>query len=419
MRVAHLLRKYNPAEWGGTETAIHRLFAGLRCQEVHSVVFCPDIVNGHHRDPLAEAGCDIKRFKAFVPIWGLSEPHKRQIISVGGNLMSFGLVKSLWQEPGLSVIHTHALGRLGGIALTIAKRRRLPFVVTIHGGVYALPETLKKQFETPATQGWEWGRCFGILFQARRLFVDADAIIACNPREASLLQAEHPGKRVVVHPHGVPARLYREDQKPHALAAFPQAQNRKVLLSVGRIDPVKNQSWLLEQAPEILRRQPQALLVLAGAATDDAYLAQLKRSIRQLGLENHVLLTGGLPPGDPRLIGLYQTAAAVVLPSISESFGLVILEAWAAGTPVISSRTSGAAAMIQEGQNGWLFDLNQPAGFHAALEQALQQPEQAAQFAAAGSRLVSTDYDTDVLAGRMKRLYEQVIEEKHALRHSA
>jgi phosphatidylinositol alpha-1,6-mannosyltransferase len=98
---------------------------------------------------------------------------------------------------------------------------------------------------------------------------------------------------------------------------------------------------------------------------------------------------------------------------------LVILEAWAAGAPVISSCTSGASAMILEGQNGWLFDLSQPAGFHAALDQALQQPERAAQYAAAGNRLVNTNYDTDVLAGRMKRLYEQVIEEKHALRHSA
>jgi alpha-maltose-1-phosphate synthase len=80
MRIAHLLRKYNPAEWGGTETVIHQLFNGLRRHGVDSVVYCPRMeshgangCNGHQvRDPLAQAGCLVKRFNACVPIWGIS-----------------------------------------------------------------------------------------------------------------------------------------------------------------------------------------------------------------------------------------------------------------------------------------------------------------------------------------------------------
>ena len=107
MRIAHLLRKYNPAEWGGTETVIHQLFDGLRAQGDESVVYCPRLVensgatgratNGHAvRDPLAEAGCLVNRFNACVPIWGISNEQRRQMVAVGGNLMSFDLLRSLW-----------------------------------------------------------------------------------------------------------------------------------------------------------------------------------------------------------------------------------------------------------------------------------------------------------------------------------
>jgi glycosyltransferase involved in cell wall biosynthesis len=104
---------------------------------------------------------------------------------------------------------------------------------------------------------------------------------------------------------------------------------------------------------------------------------------------------------------------------LSETFGIVILEAWAAGTPVISSRTSGAAALVDEGVNGLLFDLNRPATFHSAVDQILTQRELAAQWGAAGRAKAIARFDTSVRADQMKCLYGELIEEKNALRHSS
>src|SRR5882724_8382538 len=154
LHVAHVLRKYNPAEWGGTETAIQRLFTGLRKHGVESVVFCPQIENRFVADPLAEAGCAVKRFRSFLPVLGLSPAGRQQQIAVGGNLMSLDLPFALWREPGVSVIHTHALGRLGGVAAFIARRRRVPLVVTIHGGFLDMPDAVKESF-AKARRGWE------------------------------------------------------------------------------------------------------------------------------------------------------------------------------------------------------------------------------------------------------------------------
>ncbi|MDB6028118.1 MAG: hypothetical protein JWM68_4341 [Verrucomicrobiales bacterium] len=412
MQVAHLLRKYNPAEWGGTETAVKRLLDGLRFHGIENVVYCPRLHQSLTFDPLAETGCEIKRYNAFVPVWGISPEQKKQLVSVGGNLMSLDLPAALMAEKNLSVIHTHTGNRLGGIALTVARKKKIPLVASIHGGVLDLPEQTKEYLRKPLEGGVEWGKVFGLFLRSRQVLEQADAIITCNRREAELLRAKFPEKRIVVQAHGVPADIYARPQRQAALEAFPQLTGKQVLLAVGRLDPVKNQKWLVEQFPRIVAKFPNTVLVLAGSCTDAAYGDQLNRTICELGIERQILLTGGLPPGDPRLIGLFQMADAVLLPSISETFGLVILEAWAAGTAVISSRTSGALEMVEVGKNGWLFDLDNPAGFHSAVDEALSNQGLATRFAAAGQALVKEKFDTNVLAAQVKKLYEELIKEK-------
>lgn len=353
-----------------------------------------------------------------MPTWGISQQEKREFIAVGGNLMSFDLLPALWREPDVAVVHTHTLGRLGGIASAVARGRRLPFVVSIHGGLLDVSPALKTTFNGPAHSGFDWGKIFGLMLQSRRLIHHADAVLTCNPIEAELLRQKHPGKRIEIQPHGIPLGIYQQDQRAAAREAFPHIVERDVLLSVGRIDPVKNQSWLVTHAPEIFRVHPKSLLVLAGACTNETYGQSLARQIRELGISNRVLLTGGLPQGDPRLIGLIQESRAVLLPSISETFGLVLLEAWAAGTTVISSRTSGASALIRNGENGWLFDLADPRAFHQAVSLTLLNPVLRARQAESGRQLVASEYDVISVAGRVKQLYNELIEAKHALRHS-
>ncbi len=161
MRTIHLLRKFNPAEWGGTETAIQRLFEGLRERGVDPVVYCPRLEQESVEDPLVAGGYEVQRFRAFVPVLGMSKERKQQLVSVGGNLMSFDLITSLWREENISIIHSHTLGRIGGIALTVARKRHVPFVVTIHGGVLDLPQKVKQTFNAPVVGVWEWGKLFG------------------------------------------------------------------------------------------------------------------------------------------------------------------------------------------------------------------------------------------------------------------
>jgi len=414
MRVAHILRKYNPAQWGGTETAIKLLLDGLKEQGIDGAVYAPRLEEPVLQDPIGEAGHEVKRYRAFVPVLNLTDEQRAQLIAVGGNLMSFDLLTRLLREGDLSVVHTHALNRIGGIARTVAKARKLPLVVTIHGGVLDLPKGVQQTLSAPLAGGFEWGKVFGAVFRARDVLKDADAIVTCNPKEAALQQEMFPSKRIVVQPHGVALAKYQEDHRGAALEAYPTLASRKIILIAGRIDPVKNQGWVLVQMPRILERHRDAVLVLAGACTDELYGKALRKEMRRLRIEDRVLFTGGLPPGDSRLIGLMQRASVVVVPSLSETFGLIILEAWAAKAPVFSTRTSGALSILRDGENGKLFDLGNEDEFHQGLDLMLSESEAACRMAQKGHELTAAQFDTAVLSKRIKALYEELQQEKAA-----
>lgn len=408
MKVAHILRKYDPAAWGGTETAVLRLTEGLRAENIDSVVYCPRSAAAA-QDPFQAAGCPVKRYRSFLPVAGLSQASREQLIAWGGNLMSLDLPVRLLAEPGLEVIHTHALNRLAGAARLAARLRRIPLAITIHGGALDLPATVKERLTAPLEGGFEWGKMFGFLLRSRQVLAEADAVFTCNPREADLLREKYPRQRVEVVPHAVPAATYERDHRAAARQAFPQLAGREPLLVMGRLEAVKNQVWLVDQLPEILRRHPRALAVLAGSTTDPAYEQELRRRIGATVPADSVLLTGGLAPQSPEVIGLFQLARALALPSLAETFGLVIIEAWAAGTPVISTRTSGALSLVRDGENGWLFDLDQPAGFHQAVAAALAGGAACERITASARKLVRERYDVPALGRRLRSLYGELI----------
>ncbi|CAN5861972.1 hypothetical protein BH11VER1_BH11VER1_19800 [soil metagenome] len=409
MEIAHILRKYDPAAWGGTETAVLRLLSGLRRNGIESTVHCPDSVRISDNDPFRTVARAMRPYRAFLPVARLSATQREQLYSWGGNLFSFGLLRHLLFDKPVHVIHSHALNRLAGIGLLAARIRRVPFVVTIHGGVLDLPASAHEQLTAPLRGGFEWGKALGWLVQSRNVLAKADAIITCNPREAELLRKRYPHQRVAVEPHCVPAERYGRDCRDAALRAFPQIAGRDVLLKLARIDPVKNHEWLIAQLRRVIARHPKTLLVFAGSVTCPESNARLQEDIKRLGLQNHVLFTGPLDPGSDELVGLMQVARASLLSSKSETFGIVILESWAAGTPVLSSRTSGAASLIRHNQNGFLFDLDSPDTFHSALEAVLQNSTQRESIINTARTEVIMHYSIDAAARRMQSLYEELI----------
>lgn len=367
MHIAHILRKYDPAQWGGTETAVQRLIQGLGNHGISSAVHAPHCTSTCDSDPIDSLGAKVSRYHAFAPVWGISKRQREELTSWGGNLFSFDLFAQLLNSPA-DVIHSHALNRIAGIGLRVARWKKIPHVVTLHGGALDIPAEVNEKLTAPLKGGFEWGKALGALVQSRRVLALTDAIFTCNSREAHLLQNKYPHQRIIVQPHSVPAAQYAIDHRAAALKSYPQIAGRDVIVKVARLDPAKNLPWLVRQLPEIKRRHPKAMLALIGAGTTQHVVDELHREIQCLGLQNDVLLTGGLAAGSPELIGLIQQARVFVLSSTAEPFGIVILEAWAAGTPVISSSTSGPLNLIHHGHTGLLYEVEKPSTFHQAID---------------------------------------------------
>jgi phosphatidylinositol alpha-mannosyltransferase len=143
--------------------------------------------------------------------------------------------------------------------------------------------------------------------------------------------------------------------------ATPSAQpgkfrdNAPTILYVGRLEPRKGVEYLLRAFPKIKAKSPRARLVVVG---DGGLLDDCQKLTRKLGLED--VFFEGFVPG-ALLAGYYQRADLVCVPSTgNESFGIVVLEAMSAGTPVVASRIDGFSTLVQDGRTGVFAEPRNP-----------------------------------------------------------
>ena len=149
MRVAHILRKYDPVGMGRHRDG-HRAprRPDLAGQGVESVVYAPRLAQAPAAGGSAGGGrLRVRRFRAFVSVWGMPAAQKRQMVAVGGNLLSFELIGALWRERGAGRDSFACPGTARRHRARGGARRRLPFVLSIHGGAYDLPAPVRQELQ--------------------------------------------------------------------------------------------------------------------------------------------------------------------------------------------------------------------------------------------------------------------------------
>ena len=242
----------------------------------------------------------------------------------------------------------------------------------------------------------------------------SDAILAsCDDEVAQLvrLYGVDPARVHIVAP-GVDHAFFAPAPAP-AAAGPRTAQARRalglpaagpMLLFVGRIQPLKG----LEVAVRALARpgiRPDTFLVVVGGpsgAHGDDEVHRITSLVHALGLDDRVVF---VPPQPHELLSTYYRAAdVVVVPSRSESFGLVALEAAACGVPVVASAVGGLNTLVDHGRTGFLVEGRDPAAFATCLQQLLDDPVLAAEMGRRAA-IRARGYTWSVAAGRLRRLY--------------
>jgi glycosyltransferase involved in cell wall biosynthesis len=137
--------------------------------------------------------------------------------------------------------------------------------------------------------------------------------------------------------------------------AYDIPLNKKMILCSARIDTQKNQLLLLETFYNLMKKHKDLHLLLLGTVSDQEYFEVLKNTINIHELNSNITFVQDLTPKDQLLIDAYQGAEMLVLPSRHEPFGMVILEALSAGTPVVASNTGGIGKIISHEKDGLLF----------------------------------------------------------------
>ena len=407
LKTLQVPRRFVTNEWGGTETVILKTSQVMLRAGHEASIHTSLALSSQERETLQ--GVDVQRYDYGYPFWGLAEQDVRDMDRKGGNLLSLSLLHGLLREQDVDNLHAHSGKRLGGIVRTAARLRGIPYVVTLHGGHFDVPTGEMEQMLQPIRRTVEWGKPFGALLGSRRVLQDAAAVICVGQNEYDQARAALPGQRVELLPNGVDSEFFAHGDGAAFRASHGIPADRKVILCVSRIDYQKNQAGLVEAMPEVLTKHPDSHLVLLGPVTVDSYRDRLLKRIRAVGVGERVTLLPGLPPGDSQLADAYHAADLFCLPSLHEPCGIVVLEAWAAGLPVVASYVGGIPSFTENGRDVRHVAPAENRSIAAGIIELLDHPEQANRLAGNGRLKARNEYDWNQVTERLLAIYRDVI----------
>ncbi|MDR2431238.1 MAG: glycosyltransferase [Candidatus Margulisbacteria bacterium] len=323
MRIGMFTDTYTP-QINGVVTSINSFVDELKKLGHDVFIFAPEL-KGSVEHP------NVFYFKSFKypPL-----PEHQLAYSLSGHFKTFKDLK-------LDIVHSHTPFSLGLLALFLAKQYRLPLVHTYHTlfaeYVHYVPTAL--------------GRKIGVWLStnaSRRYCHSCELTIVPSEAMRQELQKYGVTSEIDVIPTGVGA-YFRENGDPQAILKKHHIPgNTDIIAYAGRLAKEKNIEFLLQMYKEILKVRKDILFAVIG---DGPHRAQIEKLAAELGLLDKILFTGYIAD-KTELAGWYKAAKVFVFASLTETQGLVILEAMSAGTPVVAVDAMGIADIIRANVGG-------------------------------------------------------------------
>ena len=398
MRVLLLSWEYPPVVVGGLGRHVHALATSL-VDQGHEVAVVTRHADGAAYDEILE-GVRVVRVPDDPPTvpftdllaWTMAFNHAltRAALRVAGEL-----------EP--DVVHAHDW-LVAHAAATVKEHLRVPLVATMHATEAGrhqgwLPGPLNR-----AIHSVEWW----LTYEARR-------VVTCSAymRWEVTRLFDLPPAKVDTVANGLDPAAFRA--RPAAVAAArarygdSSGVDGPLVVYSGRLEWEKGVQVLLAAMPRLRRRHPGLRLVVAGTGT---LTAELSATARRLRLGRSVTFAGQLETS--ALASLLGAADAAVAPSLYEPFGLVALEAAAAGTPLVVSDTGGLREIVHDGVTGLRVPPDDAPALSAALDRLLSDEVTARRLARAARAAVSS-YRWPTVAAQLGDIYARAAREERAL----
>lgn len=291
------------------------------------------------------------------------------------------------------LIHVHDwLTATVGIALK--HEWKAPLIVTIHATERGRHQSYLPNVMSQQINQLEWQICY-----------EAWHIIVCSGYMSGELRGYFniPVDKISVIANGIDPKPLQTcpEEEVKRLRELYAPNEEKLLFFVGRITPEKGLQVLMRAMPLILAAVPNARLLVAGKNSE-----QMKPLLEELRIAPQVELLGFI--SDERRNCLYVAVDAAIFPSLYEPFGLVALEAMAAGCNVIVSDVGGLSEVVHHRQNGLTVMANNPQSIAWAVEQLFKDPTEAQRWREEAQRQVTAFYNWDKIAIRTVELYHTI-----------
>jgi glycogen synthase len=320
-----------------------------------------------------------------IEVWDLPAPLPARSVGTMIRLalrmpVAFARWRKAFRAFRPDLIHVHCFGPNGTYARVIARRNSVPMIVTSHG------ETLADDHGVFQSSRFAQD-------SLRRSLATAAEVTACSHVVLDDLVdrfglGEDDG---VVVPNGIDLH--------EAASALEAGLDSPSVAAIGRIEKVKGFDLLLDAF--LAADLPGATLVIAG---DGEELPELRRRVREADAGDRVRLPGRMSRG--QVTSLLRQAEVIVVPSRFEAFGIVVLEAWRAHTPVIATTHGGPKEFVTEGVDGMLCDPLDTRGLADAIAGLLDDEELRSRLAESASLRVRS-FTWENVADQYERIYSE------------
>jgi glycosyltransferase involved in cell wall biosynthesis len=300
------------------------------------------------------------------------------------------------------IVHLHTLWHpLNTIARNACARHGRKYVMMPHGMLD--PYSLRQK---------RWRKRIYLAVSERRNLQGASRLIytAFHEQQAAQESLRWLGAGKII-PLGAdsPPDIPRQTARETFINLFPQVANRQCLIFLGRIHPKKGLERLLTVLPEISRRHPSALLIIAGDG-EPSDVRNLKNLVQSRNLKSHVLFTG-MVEGQAKWSAL-ACAEVFVLPSRQENFAISVAEAMYSGVPVVITNKVNSWPFVEKAQAGFVIEEdNAESGIAKRLDELLSDPDKARCMGSRGKNFAKEHFSWARVTKDMISLYNRLMSE--------
>jgi len=315
MKIVILVSSFPPKWLGGMEIATQNIarYLAKDGNEVHVVTSL-------------DSGLPEEIQKDNFFIHGASYPKIKILGTIIFWIKCFFLIKKINPE----IVHSQTI-QMGSPSFLAKKFWGIPYIVYCRGSDVYFPWKFKKII-------------------SKMVFNSADAIIALTDDMRNELK-KYCKKDIIVIPNGIDLEKFKGFSKQAVRDKFKIHFNKKVILFVGNLRSVKGIDYLIGAMNSIKEKVPEAVLLLVG---DGEQKKELEEMVKHLNLEENIIFSGKVLN---KYIPEYMSASDIfVLPSLSEGFPMVILEAMASGLPIVATKVGGIPEVVKDGENGLLVE---------------------------------------------------------------